>query len=66
MDLEKSVYCIKRRKSNVLLFIILFCTLLLFYYFFCNISGLSKNISEIEKTYGGTFKIEMFRDETNP
>lgn len=37
-----------------------------FYYFFCNISGFSKNISEIEKTYGSTFKIEMFRDETNP
>ena len=25
-----------------------------------------KNISEIERTYGSTFKIEMFRDETNP
>lgn len=66
MDWKRVYISLKRRKSNVLLFIILFCTLLLFIIFSAIYQASQKNISEIEKTYGSTFKIEMFRDETNP
>lgn len=66
MDWKRVYISLKRRKSNVLLFIILFCTLLLFIIFSAIYQASQKNISEIEKTYGCTFKIEMFRDETNP
>lgn len=66
MDWKRAYISLKRRRSNILLFFILFCTLLLFIISSVICRASQKNISEIERTYGSTFKIEMFRDETNP
>ena len=51
----------------------MFCYLVFYFVHYCfllfflqYIRLLKKIISEIEKTYGSTFKIEMFRDEINP
>lgn len=66
MDWKRTYISLKRRRSNILLFFILLCTLLLFIISSVICQASQKNILEIERTYGSTFKIEMFRDETNP
>ena len=66
MEKKRTYISLKRRKSNILLFIVLFCMLLFLLISSVIYQASQKNISEIEQTYGSTFKIEMFRDETNP
>lgn len=66
VEKKRTYISLKRRKSNILLFIVLFCMLLFLLISSVIYQASQKNISEIEQTYGSTFKIEMFRDETNP
>lgn len=55
-----------RRKSNALFFGILICVSVFLIAALTIYQSSGKNISEIEKTYGSSFKIQIVRDDSDP
>lgn len=57
---------LRRRKGNLLLFFILLCMLTLMIVICTIYKTASREITEIEKTYGSTFKVQVIMDTNNP
>lgn len=57
---------LRRRKSNLLLFFILLCMLTILIVFCAIYKTSAREISEIEKTYGSSFKVQVIMDTNNP